>query len=141
MSISSLSLDEMRKLKLYLHYIDAKINESRMYLPAALQLKWLKFVREWKENGAPKLYYLRMDIRDAFPSVSIPKLNDILFTTGSERGHKILLKEFVLIGSNGLKRYRGSILSEMNREHWHSGIHIRPCIVMDLEEVKTNRIC
>lgn len=135
MWIFSMSLEEMRKLKLYLHYIDAKVNESRMYIPAALQQKWLKFVSEWKENGAPKLYYLRMDIRDAFPSVSIPKLTEILFSTGSVRGHKILLKEFVLIGSNGLKRFRGSILNEMNRDHWHSGIHIRPCIVMDLEEV------
>ncbi|CAL8080710.1 unnamed protein product [Orchesella dallaii] len=128
-----LNAADIKIFKVMLHHIDAKVNKSRMFVPSTILKVWRNFLSDWKIMGCPKLFYFRADIRDAYPSVSISKLKEILLDAGGEKGHRMILKQFLVLGAGGRKLVRNSIFDEHCRKNWHSGIHSRPCLVMDLE--------
>ncbi|ODM91539.1 Telomerase reverse transcriptase [Orchesella cincta] len=129
-----LHASDTKDFKAMLYYIDAKINKTRVFVPSTILKVWKNFVTEWKSEGCPKLFYFRTDIRDAYPSVSISKLKEILLDAGGEKGHRMVLKKFKVITAGGRTMDRESIFDDHCKNNWHSGIHSRPCLVMDKEQ-------
>ncbi|ODM95005.1 Telomerase reverse transcriptase [Orchesella cincta] len=117
---------DTKDFKAMLYYIDAKINKTRVFVPSTILKVWKNFVTEWKSEGCPKLFYFRTDIRDAYPSVSISTLKEILLDAGGEKGHRMVLKKFKVITAGGRTMDRESIFDDHCKNNWHSGIHSRP---------------
>lgn len=76
-----------------------------------------------------------MDIRDAYPSVSMSRLRDIIKSTLEGVKPKVTLKKFIVIGSGGKKTIKETIFDGQSRSSWYTGIHVRPCIAMDMRNV------
>ena len=64
--------------KLLLSYVSFKNTPHGIDDGTVLEEKWAKFLHEWRGKGSPTLFFVKTDIKDAYPSVKISKLLDIL---------------------------------------------------------------
>ena len=61
-----------------LSYVSSKYAAHGMGDGILLEQKWVKFLEEWRKTGSPTLYFVKADIQDAYPSVKMDKLHEIL---------------------------------------------------------------
>lgn len=89
---------QLENIKLLLHYICAKVAPHGVRDVADLKRHWKSFVMGWKELKCPKLYYVRADIKDAFPSVNMERLKMIMREAVGEE-EDLVIKEFLTVGA------------------------------------------
>ena len=94
-----LSSAEVENMKLLLNYISVKAAPHAVRDEAQLRPRWKKFILEWKEIKYPKLYYVRADLRDAYPSVDTNLLRKIIEETVVDEDD-LIVKQYLPIGAS-----------------------------------------
>lgn len=92
-----------------------------------LRQRWSKFLSEWQDMNKPMLYFVKADIKNAYPSVSISKLKEILENTAKELGF-ISQKSFRVITQSRIF-YKPTAICWNMPDIWNASIHSRPCFV------------
>ncbi|CAG7824520.1 unnamed protein product [Allacma fusca] len=108
--------------KLLLAYMSSKIAPHGIIDPIHLQNRWQTFLKEWNEKERPTLYFLRSDIRDAYPSVKISKLRAIL---NSMQIPKFLQEQTYMRLKTGKRCRQKVILSEVTSGRQQTPLYIR----------------
>ncbi|OXA61137.1 Telomerase reverse transcriptase [Folsomia candida] len=116
-----------KNAKLLIDYIVRTKSPHRLRDTNVLRQRWLKFLGEWQRQNRPKLYFVRGDIQNAYPSVNITKLKRILENLTPELG-TLTRKEFKVF-SKTRAMYRKVIICWKRPEMWTDSIFARPCLV------------
>jgi len=86
-------------MNLLLNYIAGKVAISGVLDATDLRNRWVKFLKEWQEQKCPKLYFVRADIRDAYPSVDTELLRRIIEDSVFGQ-HALFFKEFLRVDAS-----------------------------------------
>ncbi len=120
-----------KNAKLIIDYVVRKNSPHRVRDTNFLRQRWLKFLTEWQNSNRPKLYFVRGDIQDAYPSVNVPKLKTILDDVSKQLG-TMSQKEFKVFSRSRIM-FRNAVISWNDPESWTSSICVRPCLIQNNE--------
>jgi len=115
-----------------LSYFVNRTSPHRIKDPNSIRKRWSVFLNHWRDLGKPFLFFVKMDIQDAYPSVLMEELCKLVNETAS-LSPRMIKKEFRII-SNSRVAYKQSVTPVESMDEWDSVIKSRPCIVQQTSE-------
>jgi len=111
--------------------MNAKVAPHALSDPNQMRIKWIEFLKQWKFAKFPHLYFVRVDVQNAYPSVNLHKLEELidLFPVSDDEG--LVLKKYHSVGSAKSLRLEALVSPKNTIKSIKSSILIRPLLIKD----------
>jgi hypothetical protein len=116
--------------RIMIMYFVQRFSPHRVRDMSFLRQKWTRFLEDWRKLKKPKLFYVKVDIKDAYPSVKMANLTEILKARAASIG-TLIQKEFRVFSSSKIMK-KQALYAVSCPDHWDSFILSRPCLVQPI---------